>query len=180
MRALSFVLVLLAGPALAQAPVATAEADLDDDGRAEIYSLLDNGQGSVDLVVEAGGARRVAPGVAWIGGMAGQVPELGVSEGGSLLLTSMNDSIGRDRWMLTLTIAHRKGDWRVAGLTYNWRDTLDPEAGWGLCELNLLTGAFYMEGPTGAGHLTAPVEAPLLWDWDEAGLTDFLPSGCFG
>ncbi len=139
MRSLLLTLGLLAGPAFAQddwQPDWNVTADLDGDEVPETYELRDNGQGGVDLVVLGIGEERVVPGIAWLGGMAGQEPELSVNYGGSLLVTSMNESIGRDRWRITLTVAHRDGDLRVAGITYHWRDTLEPETDWGLCDLN--------------------------------------------
>ena len=191
MRALSLLLALagprmrgillvlaLAGPATAQGwePVREVEADLDGDGLAETYRLEDNGQGSVDLLVSEGGRIREVPGAAWTGGMAGQAPELGVSPAGSVLLTSMNDAVGRDRWRLTLTIAHRQGDWRVAGITYDWRDTLDPAA-WGRCDLNFLSGRGVVETEKGSREIAAPGPAPLLWDWRDGGFNPFEACG---
>lgn len=171
--------LLLAGPAWGQGwrPAWEVEADLDGDGEIEAYRLSDNGQGSVDLTMAEGGRERVAPGVAWLGAMAGQAPELSLSPAGSVLLTSMNEAVGRDRWRLTLTIAHRDGDWRVAGITYDWRDTLDPGA-WGVCDLNLLSGRGVVETAAGLRTIAAPA-APPLWDWrDEAPPVPL--DACFG
>lgn len=181
MRRLLLALSLLAGPALAEdrsRPLWFAEADLDGDGVVETYALREDGESSVDLVVTEGGEERVVPGAAWTGGVFGQLPELGVSQGGSVLLTSRNDAIGRDRWQLVLTIAHRDGDWRVAGITYEWRDTLDLTS-WGRCDLNLLSGRGEVETEGAVREMEAP-DAPLLWDWNEATLPDVLPVECFG
>lgn len=180
MRALVLTFALLAGPALAQAPGWIVETDLDGDGEEEIYSLLDSGTGTVDLSVETASGPLVFPGVTWTGGMAGQEPGLALSPSGSLLLTSRNDSVGRDRWTLTLTIAQRDGGLRIAGITYDWRDTLDPEAGWGGCDLNLLSGRGVVKGPEGEREIAAPVPAPLLSDWQESDLPEVLPAECFG
>jgi hypothetical protein len=51
----------------------------------------------------------------------------------------MNESIGRDRWRQTLTVAWRDDTFVLAGFTYSWYDTLDPEKS-GTCDVNLLTG----------------------------------------
>jgi hypothetical protein len=163
--------ILLAGPAWAQGrePATEVQADLDRDGKREAYRIRDGREGMVDLVVAEGGRERVAPGVAWTGGMAGQQPELSVSPAGSVVLTSKNEGIGRDRWRLALTIAHRDGELRVAGITYDWTDTLDVQAGWGRCDLNLLSGRGEVETVAGRREVEVPFAAPLLWDWrDEA------------
>lgn len=181
MRRLLLALSLLAGPAWAEdssRPLWFAEADLDGDGVVEAYTLREDGESSVDLVVTEGTEERVVPGAAWMGGAFGQLPELEVSQGGSVRLTSMNDAIGRDRWHLVLTIAHRDGDWRVAGITYERRDTLDL-ASWARCDLNLLSGRGVVETDVGVREVEAP-DAPLLWDWNEATLPDLLPVECFG
>lgn len=181
MHRLLLALSLLAGPALAEdesRPLWLAEADLDGDGVVEAYALREGAESSVDLVVTEGGEERVVPGAAWTGGVFGQLPELDVSQGGSVLLTSMNDAIGRDRWQLVLTIAHREGDWRVAGITYERRDTLDL-ASWARCDLNLLSGRGVVETDGGVREVEAP-GAPVLWAWSEATLPDLLPVECFG
>ncbi len=181
MRRLLLVLSLLAGPAWAEdgsRPLWFAEADLDGDGVVEAYTLREGAESSVDLVVTEGGQERVVPGAAWTGGAFGQLPELDVNEGGSLLLTSMNDAIGRDRWRLVLTIAHREGGWRVAGITYERRDTLDL-ASWARCDLNFLSGQGVVETDGGVREVEAPA-APLLWGWSEGNLPEVLPVECFG
>ncbi|WP_176556245.1 hypothetical protein [Rubellimicrobium rubrum] len=167
MRFIVLACLFFAGPALAQdnrQTVSEIEADLDRDGDAEIYTLLDYGLEGVDLSVETAKGFQTAERVAWSGGMPGQRPELSVSPAGSVLLTSMNDSVGRDRWRLALTIAHRDGDWRVAGITYDWWDTLDPDAA-GTCDVNLLTGRGTVEVAGTRREVEAPWPAPRLWDW---------------
>lgn len=178
MRALLLALAFLAGPALAQdwQPVREVSADLDRNGVPEAYRIEEDGQGSVDLVVADGGRERVAAGIAWSGAMAGTLPALSLSPAGSVLLTSMNDGVGRDRWRLTLTIAHRDGDWRVAGITYDWRDTLDPQ-GWGRCDINLLAGRGVVETAQGRREIAAPFPAPLLWDWRAEAFDPFSACG---
>jgi hypothetical protein len=180
MRAL--LLILLAGPAVAQGwePVTEVQADLDRDGTVETYRIVDGGEGMVDLLVDEGGRERVVPAVAWTGGVDGQRPELSLSEAGSVVLTSMNEAIGRDRWRLSLTVAHREGDWRIAGVTYDWWDTLEPETGWGRCDLNLLSGRGEVAGPAGESALDLATPAMALWDWREAMVPEVLPAACFG
>ena len=179
MRSLTL-LALLAGPALAQEGGQSVTADLDGDGQAETYSLRDNGMGAVDLSVESASGVASFPNVAWTGGMAGQEPDLAVSPSGSVWLASRNESVGRDRWTLTLTLAQRDGVLKVAGLTYQRYDTLDPDAGWTTCDLNLLSGRGVIEGPGGQQEVTVSGPAPALSDWQEGDLPDLLPAECFG
>ena len=98
MRSLVLALAVLAGPALAQDGSQSVQADLDKDGSPETYALRDNGTGAVDISVETASGTTTVPGVAWTGGLAGQAPDLALSPSGSVLLTSRNDSVGRDRW----------------------------------------------------------------------------------
>ncbi len=166
MRMLFLALLALAGPTVAQGwePVPEVQADLDGDGRLETYRLLDAGEGSVDLSVTTPNGSFLAPGIAWGWDMAGQRPELALNEAGSVLLTSRNEAVGRDRWRMTLTIVHRGGDWLVGGVTYKWRDTLDPAA-YGICDLNLLAGRARVERFDGTREVDLPFEAPRLSDW---------------
>jgi hypothetical protein len=169
MRPLLLLLGLLASPVLAQddsQPDWNVIADLDGDEVPETYRLRDNGEVGVDLSVLAEGPERVVPDIAWTGAMFGTQPELSVNHAGSLLITSMNEAIGRDRWRITLTVAHRDGDLRIAGITYAWYDTLDPTA-WGSCDLNLLSGRGELETETGTREVAIAGSAPLLWDWSE-------------
>jgi hypothetical protein len=140
MRLISaLILALCAAPALAQDVLGVVESDLDGSGSAEVFTLLDTGNGTADLQIDDTSWGTVfASDIAWVGGI-GQTPELGLADNGSVQLTSMNDAVGRSRWRLTLTIAYRNGDYRVAGYTYEWRDTLDL-ADNGVCDVNLLTG----------------------------------------
>jgi hypothetical protein len=72
-------------------------------------------------------------------GIYGQEPSIKATDSGSILVTTHNDAIGRDRWRQVLTIAYRAGDFIVAGFTYEYYDTLDLERH-GSCDLNLLSG----------------------------------------
>ncbi len=71
--------------------------------------------------------------------MYGQEPFVSTRENGSLMITSQNSAIGRDRWEENLTIVYRQNQFIVAGFSYSSYDTLDPDGG-GSCDLNLLTG----------------------------------------
>jgi hypothetical protein len=131
--------MLLALPVSAQ----SVQSDLNGDGRVELFTLIETGEGTVDLQIEnTGGGVVYASDIAWKGGI-GQEPELDVAANGSVLLRSMNNSIGRNRWEQTLTIAFRDGVYRVAGFTFSWYDTLSADDN-GTCDLNLLTRRGYL------------------------------------
>ncbi len=165
-------------PVQAQDGLETREvaADLDRDGGAEVYRLHYDGpeadlpSSRADLTVESEGTMRRVEGVAWSGGFHGSLPELEVGPEPSVLVHSMNDAYGRQRWYQTLTIAFRNGDWRVIGLGYAWRDSLDLGA-WGSCDLDLLSGRGVVSTPEGEREIDAPFPAPLLWDWPEVRLS---------
>ena len=90
----------------------------------------------------------------------GQRPELALAENGSVQVISMNDSIGRDRWELTLTIAYRQDAYRVAGFTFRWRDTIENDNN-GVCDLNLLTGRGLLSRNGGPETPIRTTQAPL-------------------
>lgn len=166
MRAVLLALLALAGPALAQegwSPVHEVRADLDRNGAPETYALRSGADGDMDLVVASGGRERVVPGIAWAGGI-GQQADLSLNPAGSVVVTSRNDSVGRSRWELALTLAHRNGAIRVAGITYAWHDTLDPAQA-GLCDINLLTGRGLVETAAGRREIVAPFPPPPVWNW---------------
>ena len=48
-----------------------------------------------------------APAIAWVGSIWSQQPELSLSEAGSLIVTSVNEAMGRTRRQTKLTIAYR-------------------------------------------------------------------------
>jgi hypothetical protein len=151
------------------------EADLDGDGRAEVFSLTaPSAEGFVDLVVETASGTIRVPEAAWSGPMAGQEAWLELSEAGSPRLVSGNEGVGRGRWSLTVTIAHRGGRLVVAGLTETWRDTLDPTA-WGRCDLNLLAGRGQLDSEAGPRDVPAPPPLALA-DW--AAGAALPPSDC--
>ncbi len=140
MRALAILcLIVLAAPVAAQSVPGVVSSDLDKSGGAETFTLLDNGQGSADFQIDntALGTQFGAD-VAWVGG-PGQIPSLQLAPNGSVQIVSGNDAIGRDRWNLTLTIAFREGEYRVAGYTYAYWDTLDLANNL-VCDVNLLSG----------------------------------------
>lgn len=104
---------------------------------ADLYIYIDAGEGWKQAVH--------ARDIVWRGGMYGQEPSMEAQEHGSLKILSENSAVGRNRWEQVLTIAYRGGDFRVAGYTYSYYDTLDPDAN-GLCDVNLLTGKGVLNG----------------------------------
>jgi hypothetical protein len=179
MRALAIAFALvLASPATAQSVIGVVKADLDQSGGAETFTLLDNGQGSADLQIDdtAMGTRFGAE-IAWVGG-PGQTPWIALAPNGSVQVISMNDAIGRGRWELTLTIAFRDGDYRVAGYTYAWRDTIEL-ADNGVCDVNLLSGRGEVtrNGGPKLTFKTSEFATPVTsWNWSSFGPND----ACFG
>ncbi|MDF0601186.1 hypothetical protein P1J78_10640 [Psychromarinibacter sp. C21-152] len=174
--ALALLSLLLAAPALAQAVVDSSLSDLNGDGLRERFTLLHYpGADTVDLIVEDTGTGRVtARDIAWTGGI-GQQPDIDVAPNGSIRLHSRNESIGRNRWVQTLTIAYRDGAYRVAGFTYEFYDTLNPDAA-GSCDLNLLTGrGFVTRGPGPKKTIAHDVAARRVTDWRES---DPIPEIC--
>ncbi|MCJ8053684.1 hypothetical protein GB928_017630 [Shinella curvata] len=94
--------------------------------------------------------------------MYGQEPEVAALANGSFTLTTKNDSVGRDRWRQSLTIAYRNFDFIVAGYTYSSYDTLNPDGG-SECDLNVLTGKGKSNGRPVAGQ----AQFVLLKDWQD-------------
>lgn len=152
----------LAGAAAAQEAVTS---DLTGDGRPESFRLIDN-DGMVDLEIRGDGGTVLARGIAWKGGI-GQEPDLSLAPNGSVRLSARNESIGRDRWVQVLTIAFRQGRYVVAGLTYDWYDTLDP-ANTGRCDFNLLAGRGVVQrGDAPERQVRVAKGAVPVTDWHE-------------
>ncbi|WP_298820306.1 hypothetical protein [uncultured Roseibium sp.] len=116
---------------------------------ADLYIFTDAGDGWTQDVY--------AKDIVWRGGI-GQEPWIETTEKGALKVYSENSSIGRNRWEQILTIAYRNGRFLVAGYTYTYYDTLDPESN-GICDVNLLTGKGELNDKTFRTSLKAlPVE----------------------
>ena len=94
--------------------------------------------------------------------MAGQEPELAALANGSFTLVTKNESIGRDRWRQTLTIAYRNFDFIVAGYTFSSYDTLNPDGG-SECDVNVLTG----KGESNGRPVAGKAQFVLLKDWKD-------------
>ena len=164
---LSILISLFASAAMAQTIGRPVASDLNGDGRAERFALIDSGNGTVDLQIEYTGRGAIyAQNIAWLGGI-GQQPELSLAPNGSVRLMSMNEAIGRNRWHLTLTIAYRKGAYRIAGYTYDWYDTLNPEDN-GVCDLNLLNGKGTLSRNGGASRaIRTTLKSRSVTEWTD-------------
>jgi hypothetical protein len=152
--------------------ISVASSDWNGDGAADRAILAEGAPGEADLYIylstpaQANNPPRelalAKQHVAWRGEMAGTEPSLELSSRGSLLLKSGNQSIGRDRWEQTLTVAYRNDQFVIAGLTLEVRDTLDHSVG-GNCDLNLLTG----QGTRNGRRVDIGAQTILLSTWED-------------
>ncbi len=158
--------VFAAAPLTAGEFGAPVLSDLDGDGVDERFVMLDDDDGIVDLRIDHANGVTLARDIAWIGGI-GQEPELALAPNGSVQVVSMNESIGRSRWRMTLTIAYRRDAYRVAGFTFDWYDTLDVTDN-GTCDLNLLNGRGYLSVNGGARQSVRTDQAALpVTEWKD-------------
>ncbi|WP_460078680.1 hypothetical protein [Roseibium sp. LAB1] len=149
-------------PAGAIAGAVTSPVDGDINRYRAVLVETDEG-GDLYVFTDAGdGWKQVAHAkdMVWRGGMYGQEPWMEATEHGSLKIYSENSAIGRNRWEQILTIAYRNGVFRVAGYTYSYYDTLDPDAN-GQCDVNLLTGKGVLNGKS----FKTSLEALPVKDW---------------
>jgi hypothetical protein len=107
---------------------------------------------------------------AWCGRMAGTQPWLEVDDQGRLQMCSGNEAIGRHRWAQTLTITYRADEFIVARVTYEERDTLNPEAG-GSYDINFLK----RKGKRNGKSIAVIAAAPTLAAWSD----EERPIECF-
>ncbi|WP_275790638.1 hypothetical protein [Pararhizobium gei] len=156
--------------------ISAATGDWDKDGSPDLAMLVEpaasnNEEDHAVYIFLKGETNRlhvktVAPNKIW-GNLEtfGQEPSIAALPNGSILITSHNDAIGRDRWEQKLTIAYRNFDFVVAGYTYTSYDTLDPDNSFD-CDLNVLTG----KGESNGNPVATTGEIVLLTDWsDERG-----------
>jgi len=106
---------------------------MKNDDIAELYIFLADKKNQLQTVL-------YKKDIVWMGSMEGAIPYLEPKEkGGSLLIISENDSIGRHRWFQILTAAYREKTFMIGGYTYESRDTLKPDSIHS-CDVNLFTG----------------------------------------
>lgn len=156
--------------------VFAATGDWDKDGSSDLAMLVAPVEGTdedyaVYIYLNDGDTDRlklktVVPNKVWGDlTMAGRAPSITALENGSILITTHNDSVGRDRWEQKLTVAYRNFDFVVAGYTYTSYDTLDPD-NTTECDFNVLTG----KGKSSGKPVAVAGKLIFLKDWnDEAG-----------
>ncbi|CAN7434911.1 hypothetical protein LJR235_002766 [Pararhizobium sp. LjRoot235] len=153
--------------------VSAATGDWDKDGSLDLAMLVSAPEGSeedhtVYIYLDDGDTARlklktVAPNKVWGDHiMAGRAPLIAALPNGSILITSHNDSIGRNRWEQKLTVAYRNFDFVVAGYTYSSYDTLDLD-NTSECDFNVLTG----KGKSSGKPIATKGEIVLLKDWSD-------------
>jgi hypothetical protein len=146
----------------------TLTADLDRDGRAETFTLTDNGESLTSLTITRPGKPTiVARNIAW----SLEPANLARAANGSVLLSSSHVGIGRSPHEQTLTIAYRGGAYQVVGITRgNW-DRIEPNNSTS-CDINLLTG----QGKVNNRNVHRPERARAVtaWNWQ---ITP--PAGCY-
>jgi hypothetical protein len=101
--------------------------------------------------------------IAWRGALWGTQPSLETNKKGSLIVTSANEAVGRDRWTQKLTLTYRNKVFVVAGYTYRAYDTLNPNSGLD-CDVNLLTG----KGIKNKKPFRSSAKAVAIVDWSDA------------
>ncbi|OCP36521.1 hypothetical protein [Ensifer sp. LC163] len=152
--------------------VSAATGDWDKDGASDLALLVKPGDGTdednavyIYLAGEDGplALKSAIPNKVWGQyGLVGQAPSITALPNGSLLITTHNDSVSRDRWEQKLTVAYRNFDFVVAGYTYSSYDTLDPN-NTSQCDLNVLTG----KGKSNDKPVSVKGELVLLKDWTD-------------
>lgn len=152
--------------------ISAATGDWDKDGSPDLALLAEPPESSEDdhgiYIYLKGETNRLqlktfAPNKVW-GNLTtyGQEPFIEALPNGSILITSHNDSIGRDRWEQKLTVAYRNFDFVVAGYTYSSYDTLDLD-NTSECDFNVLTG----KGKSNGKPVATKGEIVLLKDWSD-------------
>jgi hypothetical protein len=148
-------------------------ADWNGDGRFDRALLVasETEADQVDLLLyisDSSTSMRLAvsrKNIAWRGAMWGTQPSLELSGRSSLVITSANESIGRNRWIRKLTVAYRDKAFVVAGYTYSEYDTLDVGAH-SSCDINFLTG----NGIKNKRPFKTAPKAVILADWSDASI----------
>ena len=146
-----------------QQDLAILAASAEDGGQIGIYIYLRDGEHQLlRLAVSAPGK---ISGTTDADGAFGQEPSINAIGKASIAIHSQNSAMGRDRWDQTLTLVYRDKQFIVAGYTYNYYDTLDPNAG-ASCDYNALTGSMQKNGKS----VEATPKTIAIEDWtDETG-----------
>lgn len=172
--------LFIAAPALGDEVVM---ADITGDGAAEHIQLVETNTGWQHLIIDSDpGGLAILPAISQSNSMAGQ-STVAITPSGSVVFERAHLGIGRHKWILTITIAHRDDTFKIAGITYVYYDSLDTTSG-RRCDLNLLTGNGTFERAEGATTtFTHDGPAPDAHNWDvahEFWNGDLIPKDCFG
>lgn len=156
--------------------VGGVSGDWNRDGKSDLALLVSPGEGETyaglylylgdsarDLLRPAAAVKDFVWGDVDLDGLYGQDPTLEALSNGSLAIHTLNESIGRERWRSTLTVAWRDGRFVIAGFTLDWRDTLDPDS-LSHCDYNVLTGKYVLDEKARATE----ARTIALNDWDDA------------
>ena len=149
--------------------------DLDGDGRPEQVTVTEDGASQVSLTIISPGKPTVtARNIAW----SLEPPSLAQAPNGSLRLMTSHMGIGRAAHEQVLTIAWRRGAWRVVGVTRNNWDKIDPD-GASTCDINLLTGRgmAMRPGEPAARPVRVPQRASAVTEWQSP---RNIPRMCLG
>ena len=128
MRLFSALALILAAPALAEAPpplIAALSGDWDGNEAQEAVVLIPGVDGDADLVVyDNDGFSGLTPvlvleGVVFAGPMAGQAPSLAPHGAAGFVLGSEQTAVGRTPWSQAVTVLWRDGGFVVAGYDYS-------------------------------------------------------------
>lgn len=169
---------------IAMAPVSQAidviQFDFTDDGLTDRAVLVEDEPPYARLVIFSAGKDGLDRGVVlkeemWSGLVFGQVAQLNTIGQNSLQVSSKNEAVGRNRWSQRLTIAYRRGAYRVVGFTYDYYDTLDLTNN-GTCDVNYLNGKADIRIDTAKSAMDHAYDAIPIDLWT----VDHVPDACFG
>lgn len=180
-RVLILISLMVCSPVIAQegetdARVSQLSIDLNSDGSAESFELIENAEGTTDLTIVGNSARAVVALAFATTGEGSDLPQLSVLGDGRVAVTSFHDAQGPVRWTRSLWIGFPDGSYRVTGYSYVWWNPNDP-TDLGFCELDFRAGHGVLHAGSGEPYLV-DVDVPALpvaiW-----GLADkILPLDC--
>jgi hypothetical protein len=154
--------------------------DFNNDGYTDRAVLIEDEAPDAKLVIYTSMRDTMDEGTVlkepiWSGFVAGQYAQLHSKGRNNLVVTSSNQSIGRNRWTQTLTIAHRENAYRVVGFSYEFYDTLNQDNN-GRCDVNYLnrTAEIRMDVSLIAMEHAFGPEPITEWSFDN------VPDACFG
>lgn len=102
-------------------------------------------------------------------GMFGLQPEIAPGPRNNVQIISQNESVGRNRWRQTLTVALKDNVPLITGYTFDGHDTLDMTSS--SCDVNFLNGKAIINGKA-RKHNLKPFP---LSDWNERSVSSICP-----